>query len=263
MKTNLIAIDYLRAFMTVLVLAVHSSLAYVNFAPSALHGFTDIPYMWVNYPVVDAQRWIGIDVYFLYTEHFLLGLMFLVAGLFIWPSIARKGRKGYLLGRLTRLGLPLVVVVALCSPLAYYPSYALRDSNPAVGDYLEQWLSLDFWSPGPCWFIAVLLIFDVVAVLLHRFLPGVIEGLGRFCSGAEHAPARFFMGLIGAAALVYVALCFYYGGTLWLTTPQYEQTSHALLFLLYFFAGMGMGAWGLERGLLAPKGHLVRRWQVG
>lgn len=260
MKTNLIAIDYLRAFMTVVVLLIHSSLAYVSFAPSAMHAFTNKPYLWVNYPVMDSQRWMGFDIIFLYGEHFLLGLMFLVAGLFIWPSIARKGRKGYLLGRFKRLGLPLVVVVALCSPLAYYPSYALRANNPAVGAYFEQWLSLDFWSPGPCWFIAVLLIFDVVAVLLHRFLPKLIEGLGWFCSGAEKAPVRFYLGLVGAAAMIYLALCVFYGGTRWLTTPQYEQTSHALLFLVYFFAGMGIGAWGLDRGLLAQNGNLVRRW---
>jgi hypothetical protein len=262
MNKNLIAIDYLRAFVTLIVLAVHSSLAYVTFAPSTMDAFTSKPYLWVNYPVVDTQRWIGFDVIFLFSENFVLGLMFLIAGLFIWQAIARKGHKGYLAGRFRRLGIPLVLVVATLSPLAYYPSYAMRDSNPTVQAYFQQWLSLDFWSPGPCWFIVVLLIFDVLVVLLHKFCPWGIEALGRLCSGSARAPARFYFGLIGAAVVVYLALGLSYGPRLWLTTLSYEQLSRALLFLMYFFAGVGIGAWGLGRGLLAPDGQLVRRWPI-
>jgi len=38
------------------------------------------------------------------------------------------------------------------------------------------------------------------------------------------------------------------------------QTSRALHYLVYFFLGMGIGAYGLERGFLACDGKLRRRW---
>jgi hypothetical protein len=35
-----------------------------------------------------------------------------------------------------------------------------------------------------------------------------------------------------------------------------------LHYAVYFFAGVGIGACGIERGLFAPDGALVRRWAV-
>ena len=40
------------------------------------------------------------------------------------------------------------------------------------------------------------------------------------------------------------------------------QASRILLYLLYFFAGMGIGAIPFERGLLAADGGLARRWPI-
>jgi len=42
--------------------------------------------------------------------------------------------------------------------------------------------------------------------------------------------------------------------------PFVFQTSRLLFYFVYFLAGVGVGAWGLERGLLAADGQLARRW---
>jgi surface polysaccharide O-acyltransferase-like enzyme len=42
--------------------------------------------------------------------------------------------------------------------------------------------------------------------------------------------------------------------------PFAFQASRALHYLVYFFLGMGIGAYGLERGFLARDGKLRRRW---
>ena len=44
--------------------------------------------------------------------------------------------------------------------------------------------------------------------------------------------------------------------------PFAFQLSRPLHYALYFFAGVGLGAGGVERGLLAADGPLVRRWLV-
>lgn len=40
------------------------------------------------------------------------------------------------------------------------------------------------------------------------------------------------------------------------------MSSRILLYLVYFFAGIGVGAWGLDRGLLANGGKLAQRWPL-
>ena len=40
------------------------------------------------------------------------------------------------------------------------------------------------------------------------------------------------------------------------------QPSFALVYVVYFFAGLGVGAYGLEQGLLSSDGMLARRWAV-
>jgi surface polysaccharide O-acyltransferase-like enzyme len=44
--------------------------------------------------------------------------------------------------------------------------------------------------------------------------------------------------------------------------PFFIQTSRALHYLVYFVIGVGMGAAGLGRGLLAPDAKLARRWPI-
>jgi hypothetical protein len=44
--------------------------------------------------------------------------------------------------------------------------------------------------------------------------------------------------------------------------PFAFQLSRPVHYAVYFFAGVGVGAGGIERGLLVPGGALVRRWAV-
>ncbi len=261
MNKNYVAIDYLRTFITVLVVAHHSVLAYVSYLPSAPAAFTKQPYLWGAYPVVDSQRWGGFDIFAAFNDAFFMSLMFLLAGLFVWPNLSRKESTGYLKGRLLRLGLPFVVGVVLLSPLAYYPAYLLGGGDPIIGSYFKQWLSLDYWPPGPCWFIAVLLGFDVLATLMHKFFAGPIEALGKLSAGAERNPARLFFGLTGVAIIAYLAMVFPFGPSRWFSFGPFAiQASRVGLYATYFFAGVGLGASGIERGLLADDGQLAKRW---
>src|SRR5207248_9886562 len=44
--------------------------------------------------------------------------------------------------------------------------------------------------------------------------------------------------------------------------PFAFQPGFTLVYLVYFFAGLGVGACGLDRGLLTTDGMLARRWAV-
>lgn len=260
---NSIAIGYLRAFVTVLVLAFHSSLAYTTFAPSPAKPFTSEPYMWVPYPVVDSQRSPVFDVLVVFNDTFFMSLMFFLAGLFVWKSISRKGGKDYLYDRFVRLGLPFVAAAFFLSPLAYYPAYLLSGADPGAGKFYQQFFSLDYWSPGAAWFISVLLGFDFLAALVYRFSPGLVEAAGKLCSGADRHPARFFFGLLAVSFVAYSTMCFLFDPLRWFTFgPFMIQASRVFLYMTYFFAGVVIGVSGIERGLLAKDGYLARRWPL-
>jgi glucans biosynthesis protein C len=74
---------------------------------------------------------------------------------------------------------------------------------------------------------------------------------------------RYFAGLVIASALAYVPLAVAFTPSAWLAFGPFGfQLSRPLHYAVYFFAGVGIGACGIERGLFAPDGALVRRWAV-
>jgi hypothetical protein len=145
------SLDYLRAFIVLLVLLHHSVLAYAVMWPAQPKIFGILPA-----PIIDPQRWAGFDVLAVFNDTFFMALMFLLSGLFVWPSLERKGGAKFLHDRILRLGVPFAVATAILMPLAYYPSYAVTGADPGFLAYARAWLSLGFWPSGPAWFIWLL-----------------------------------------------------------------------------------------------------------
>ncbi|HEX4616388.1 MAG TPA: acyltransferase, partial [Stellaceae bacterium] len=190
-----------------------------------------------------------------------MSLFFFLSGLFVWPSLNRKGAANFLNGRLLRLGMPFVLVVAVLMPATLYPTYLQTASDPGLAAYWRHWLALPFWPCGPMWFLWLLLVGDFTATALHRFAPGLGNYLVRLSSAAEAHSARFFVGFVFASILAYVPLALLFTPSAWFQLGPFAfQLSRPLHYALYFFAGVGVGAGGVERGLFAADGPLVRRW---
>src|SRR5262249_17665344 len=120
-----VAIDYLRAFVVMLVVFHHSILAY---AYMANHAF------WPAFPITDSQRWLGFDLVPGVNDLYFMSLLFLVSGVLVWPSIQRKGAATFVRDRGIRLGIPFLVV-AILMPLAYYPSYLVTTTAPGLDGF--------------------------------------------------------------------------------------------------------------------------------
>ena len=253
------ALDYLRAFVTVLVVAHHSVIAYALVSATAAPRSPLHPWL-SGIPMVDSHRLIGFDLFALFNDTFFMSLMFFLSGLFVGPSLARKGGGSFLRDRALRLGAPFVVM-ALLAPLAYYPAYRATAADPGVLAFWREWLSLGVWPSGPVWFVAVLLGFDIVAAAVHRLDPVLIERVGRLTSICNRRPTALFV------ALMLVIGCRLSAdarrirarelGDRW---PVSVQSSRALHYLIYFLAGVAVGDCGIGDGLLAPDGRLGRRW---
>ena len=256
------ALGYLRGFIVALVVAHHAALAYHRYAPPPPASLAAQPRWWQAFPVVDPHRGDWAALFTTFNDAFFMALMFFLSGLFVWSGLRRKGAGPFLRGRLLRLGLPFLAAAALVSPLAYYPTYLQMPGHTDFAGFLHQWFAMGAWPSGPAWFIWVLLVFDCVAALLLAASDRA-PNLGRFLAGAHGSPARFFLLLLTGSALVYLPMELAFNGLDWTVFGPFTfQTSRILHYLLYFLAGVGVGAWGLERGPLVPEGQLARRWPL-
>jgi hypothetical protein len=253
---------YLRAFVTLLVVAHHAVLAYLEFLPLPTAGSLVVePRLWLAFPVIDTQRWPGFSLFAGFNDTYFMALLFFVAGLFTWPSLARKGVGRYLKERSARLGIPFAIGAAVVAPIAYSAAYVMRTPEPTVEGFWRQWLGLGIWPAGPAWFLWVLLAFSAAAAAAFAVrggrLPVPYERLARLGS----RPFVCFALLALASAALYVPLALAFTPIAWATFgPFTVQTSRVLHYALYFAAGVAIGGARPEAGLLAPAGPLSRRW---
>lgn len=256
-----LAISNLRGVVIVIVLAFHSSLAYLASVPAQSTRFDQAPYTWQAFPIVDTHRWIGFDVFCAWQDVSLMSLMFFLAGLFVAPGLLRKGYRTYVTDRISRIGLPFVLVVLLLSPLALYPAYSVRTVDPSFVGFWKQWTSLPFWPTGPEWFLCLLLIMNMMAAGLYAVAPGYIKRLGHLAAWACERPIVFFAILVTISLVAYVPLALIYSPWSWSSVGPFSlQLSRPAHYLTYFFAGLAVGQVGLNRGLLTRDGPLARHW---
>jgi hypothetical protein len=255
-----LALGYLRGFLVVLVLAHHSVLAYIDAAPQA-KSLLIPPFYWRAFMVVDHQHWMGFGLFTGFNDDFFMSLMFFLSGLFVWSSLKRKGNASFVRDRLRRLGIPFLFAAAIIAPIAYYPSYLLTTGPHSLAGYVHDWLSFGDWPTGPAWFIWLLLAFDLFAGALYGFMPNFGDAIGRLASNAREHPVRFFLLLVTASAAVFIPMLAIFGAMDWTSVGPFQfQTARLFHYAVYFLAGIGVGAYGIDRGLLAPDGILARHW---
>ncbi len=252
-------LSYLRALVTLLVVAHHTALAYVSFIPPR-SGFT-AALLWTAFPITDARSWSGFDLLVGWNDIFFMALMFFVSGLFVWPGLRRHGAGTFIRRRFLRLGVPFVVAAGLLAPLAYYPAYLQLGGSPYLGRYASAWLALGKWPAGPAWFLWVLLVFDCVAALFFKALPRAVEALARGVRTESNRPVLLFLMLAALSFAAYVPMATHFGGqTWWSWGPFFVQSSRVLHYFVYFAMGVSLGAFGTEIPIFERTGRLAQRW---
>jgi hypothetical protein len=150
--------------------------------------------------------------------------------------------------------------------LAYY-AISLRDSpDVSFADFWWKTVTVGPWPSGPIWFLWVLLIFDVVAAILYRLSPGLLDPINRLALRGRDYPAQFFVVMLAVTAVLYIPGRVYWGAGSWFEFGPFSvQHGRVLLYATYFFFGAGIGARYLDRGLLAADGQLAKRswaWMI-
>lgn len=249
--TRIIALDRARTFITLLVLLHHSVVNYTHFGSG------------------DKARWLGFDLVVLFNDSFFMACMFLISGLFVQQSLAKRGPANYLGNRAWRLGVPYLLSIFVLMPVAYYPTF-LRYHLPGTTDFnflhfLWRVFTVGPWPSGPAWFIWVLLAFDAIAALLWSVAPRALEGLGKPIYALRYRPGVAFVAFLIFSIIIYLPMRLYVGDAAWFEPGGYPlpiQTSRIFLYLGYFFVGVGIGAMDLRSGVFAENGELAARWKI-
>ena len=240
-KTRNPSIDRTRTFLTLVVLLHHAVIPYTYF------GHTD------------PKSFFGFDMIVLATDSFFMAMFFFLSGLFVWPGIARKGPQNYLSDRLFRLGLPFVICAFTVIPLAYY-AISLR-YHPEIG-FSEFWwktITVGPWPSGPVWFLWVLFAFDLVACLLYRLSPDMLDPINRLSLHGRRRPAVFFAVMLAVTAAFYIPGLIHFGPSSWFEFGPFSvQHGRVMLYATYFFFGAGIGVRNMDRGLLAADGRMAK-----
>jgi glucans biosynthesis protein C len=177
-------LDYLRAFITVLVVAHHSSLAYTTFA-----SFNKQAYNASTHPIVDTARAFSLDIFEDFNDVFFMALMFLISGIFVLPAIARKGTRTFVRDRFFRLFIPFVIAVTFLMPLGYLSSWHLAHGNYDLHAFLVDYIKIEHWPAGPPWFIGILFLFNLIVAAGYRRWQPVLNKASTRLASLSDSPA--------------------------------------------------------------------------
>lgn len=152
--SRLFFVDYLRAAIITLVILHHLSVIY-----AANIGFYYLE------PTKDTLAIIVLVFFQLFNQAWFMGFFFLISGYFTPSSYDRKGPRQFLKDRLIRLGIPLVMFTFVLNPFTEYIGISHIPETLLLGAGIKLPLTWQnyptFVSPGPLWFVAMLLVFDL------------------------------------------------------------------------------------------------------
>jgi glucan biosynthesis protein C len=165
--------DGVRFLMMVGVVLFHATMAYSNHA------------QW--WPVTESQRSVALNVLLSILDVYMMPVMFFVAGVFAVPSMKRHGPGNFMIGKLGRLGIPLVLITVFSNPIASYVRHVRMHEAPmglfefwlgqlrTAGDMSITFLAgrstevkyIDHISQWHMWFISLLILFFALYSVTH------------------------------------------------------------------------------------------------
>jgi glucans biosynthesis protein C len=217
--SRLVYLDTLRAVLCVLVILVHTAIAY----GSKLGDWT-----FIDHSANNDVTAILFSLFVVLCQTFFMGLFFFISGYFIPRSIDHKGQLQFWKDRLLRLGFPFLAYTLVLSKLPNY-LYMLRYGKAHLS-FLE-YCRVYFWQDadaGPTWFLFALLVFSL-GYSLWRLAISHKRGWGGFIS--DHPAPRTGGLLLFALA---IAAGMWGVAQVWPTDQSYRLFGSISLMLAFF-----------------------------
>ena len=249
-------VNNLRSTITIMVVAHHSALSYTTFA-----WFDKDTYINSTHPVVDSQRWGGLDIFQNFNDVFFMALMFLIGGLFLSRSIIKKGSFIFIRDRLFRLFIPFLVLGTLFMLIAYFPPFFISTNDTNFFHYIQDFFTAQNWPAGPPWFIWVLFLFNLIFATTWLFLSKTFQLSGRIINVSRNHPIKFIVGIFVFTWILYVPLAYYVGAGTWVGFGPFDfQLSRIFLYFGYFTLGIIIGTTDFSATLFNTESPIVKKW---
>lgn len=149
-------LDNIRSLVIFLVIATHSAVTYSGFG-----GW----YYIENHPdqlSVIETLFFGFHNSFL--QAWIMGILFFISAYLSTKSLEKHGSLNFIKERCFRLGVPLIIFVAVITPIIIFILPGDNSKN--------IWLN---YATGPLWFVKVLLVFCLIYVLFKKCFTNSIK----------------------------------------------------------------------------------------
>ena len=255
-KEPILWVNNLRSFLISLVIVVHVAMAYnpqgrqdENTYIKSSHAIIDTKKLDFVYKIVDSG------------DIFLMPLMFLISGLFVVPSLKRKGRRSFLRDRFGRMFPHFLFVGTFLSLIAYFPAYYKVTNHSEVDQYIFDFFSQQHWPIGPAWFLWVLLVFNLITIPIYTWLkPALSKGM-KFLLHVRSKLWAFGLWVV-FTSLLFGPLAVNFGIANWqiIVGPFDLQVSRIPLYFAYYFVGLIIGQADFNDTFFISSTFIVRKW---
>lgn len=232
-------LDRIRVLLTALVILHHTAIMY-----GAEGGW------YLRYQASGQVSGLLLTLFCAVNQSFFMGMFFLLAGYFSTRSFDNKGARQFLLDRLLRLGVPILLFGFVLGPL----SNALAETPAGVSVWSFWWhlMARASFNIGPLWFAYALLIFSVALMVLRLLLAKLRWNLSPAVLSHTWVVVFLMASGLGAFAL-----------RLWVPTGQERgllQIGYFASYILLFFFGCaaahGRLLENIDRKLALPWGWI-------
>jgi hypothetical protein len=194
-------VDNLRIVLTVLVVIHHIAMVYGSSAP-----------FYYREQPTSTGAYTGFLIFVLFNQSFFMGLFFFLSGYLVPQSFDKKGAGKYFLGRLLRLGIPLVAFIFIFSPIANIGLWNMPENVVGPLGPLTWNLYPKLIGVGPLWFVEMLLLFDVgytmIRLIRNRKSKTTVKesenSTGGRLDAAQAKPVRRFPAFLGIIIFVLI-----------------------------------------------------------
>jgi hypothetical protein len=208
-------IDNLRILLTALVILHHLAIGY---------GSAGDWYYDENGPITTLST-ILLTLFVAINQSFFMGFFLLIGSYMIPGSLARKEAARFVLDRLKRLGIPILLYTFVLSPVLIA---ILRADRGQPFDLFQA----PGFGLGPMWFVETLLIFSLGYVAWHTFAPRTLT------PRAINAPGNFVIALFAfvLGVITFVVRIWFPIG--WWLEPIHLQIAHFPQYIALFVIGI-------------------------
>ncbi len=253
-------IDYLRGFMVMLVVFQHSMQAYS-------------PFFQKQWYVKDTLSASIFDFWYLHNDIIMMPFLFFLAGMFVFPSLDRRGTLSFTKEKLMRLFVPFALGVFLLVPPQLYMKYLIKTAYPE--NYWHYVSDTFFWkeaSSSGFWFLAALAMLTILLILVRKFAPFIIKGFDNFARWIIKNPIGGFLSISAIASIIIGISEIRWGPWFWFVFRDFGDLGQLIAFrkgrfimkIFFFFLGAGVAGAGIlqSKETLTKIGHSWKTWLI-